>query len=143
MAMLYILDTDHMTLWQHNNAVVIAKLRQVPFSDRAVTQVSLTEQVQGWQALIARARTEGEIARNLQRLYETITLYQSLQVLRYEPDAILRFEQLRQAKIRIGSQDLRIAAIALGKNATVVTRNLRDFRQIPGLQVADWSIPSE
>lgn len=139
--MVYILDTDHMTLWQHNNPAVIAKLRQIAVSDRAVTQVSLTEQVQGWQALIARARTEREVARNLQRLYETITFYQSLQVLPYEPEAILKFEQLRQAKIRIGSQDLRIAAIALYKNATVVTRNLRDFQQVPGLRLADWSIP--
>lgn len=138
--MLYILDTDHMTLWQHNNPSVIAKLRQIAINDRTVTQVSLTEQVQGWQALIARARTESQIARNLQRLYETITFYQSLQVLSYESEAILRFEQLRQAKIRIGSQDLRIAAIALCKNATVVTRNLRDFQQVPGLQIADWSI---
>lgn len=130
--MLYILDTDHMTLWQHNNPSVIAKLRQLTISDRAVTQVSLTEQVQGWQALIAR---------NLQRLYETVTFYQSLQVLPYEPEAILKFEQLRQAKIRIGSQDLRIATIALCKNATVVTRNLRDFQQVSGLRLADWSIP--
>lgn len=95
--------------------------------------------MQGWQALIARARTEEEIARNLQRLYETIIFYQSLQVLPYEPVAILKFEQLRQAKIRIGSQDLRIAAIALCKNATVVTRNLRDFQQVPGLRLVDWS----
>lgn len=137
--MLYILDTDHMTLWQHNHPSVIAKLRQVSIHERTVTQVSLTEQVQGWQALIARARTEEEIARNLQRLYETIIFYQSLQVLPYEPVAILKFEQLRQAKIRIGSQDLRIAAIALCKNATVVTRNLRDFQQVPGLRLVDWS----
>ncbi|MFN8490909.1 MAG: type II toxin-antitoxin system VapC family toxin [Caldilineaceae bacterium] len=88
----------------------------------------------------ARARSESNIARNLQRLYETVTFYHSRQVLSYEPAAIFRFEQLRQAKLRIGSQDLRIAAIALCKNATVVTRNLRDFQQVPGLQVIDWSI---
>jgi tRNA(fMet)-specific endonuclease VapC len=137
--MLYILDTDHMTLWQHGNQGIVDNLRRVPITDRAVTQISLTEQIQGWQAMITRARNEQEIARNLQRLYKTIAFYHSLQVLPYDSDAIRLFEQFRKAKIRIGSQDLRISSIAASKNATVVTRNLRDFRQIPDLQVVDWS----
>jgi tRNA(fMet)-specific endonuclease VapC len=32
-----------------------------------------------------------------------------------------------------------IASIALGQRATLVTRNLRHFRQIPGLTLENWA----
>jgi tRNA(fMet)-specific endonuclease VapC len=40
---------------------------------------------------------------------------------------------------RIGRADLLIACIALAHDATVVTRNIRHFRQVPGLKIVDWS----
>jgi len=37
-------------------------------------------------------------------------------------------------------KDMRIAAIALFLNATVVTRNQRDFGLVPRLAIADWTL---
>jgi tRNA(fMet)-specific endonuclease VapC len=55
--------------------------------------------------------------------------------------ARLEFDRLRQNKRlkKIGRGDLLIASIALAHRATLVTRNVRDFRQIPGLQVENWA----
>lgn len=54
--------------------------------------------------------------------------------------AVQRFEQLRSLRLNIGSMDLRLAAIALEEQRIVVTRNVRDFSRVPGVQTEDWSV---
>ena len=39
---------------------------------------------------------------------------------------------------RIGPRDGKIAAIAISHRATLLSANLSDFRQVPGLIVEDW-----
>jgi tRNA(fMet)-specific endonuclease VapC len=34
---------------------------------------------------------------------------------------------------------LKIAAIAFAQDATVLTRNIKDFSRVPGLRVEDWA----
>ena len=34
--------------------------------------------------------------------------------------------------------DLKIAAVTIANNAILLSRNLRDFQQIPELKVEDW-----
>jgi tRNA(fMet)-specific endonuclease VapC len=40
----------------------------------------------------------------------------------------------------IGTMDLKIASIALAHSATLLSANLRDFRQVPNLSVEDWLV---
>jgi tRNA(fMet)-specific endonuclease VapC len=137
--MLYILDTDHISLLQRGQQPVIANLSRVDKAYRAVTIITVAEQMQGRLAVIRRARTEIEAARAFASLQNTIAFYQSIRVLPYNEEAQSIFAQLRQQKIRVGTQDLRIAAIALSYRATLVTRNGKDFDRIPGLILTDWS----
>ncbi|MEH1826617.1 MAG: type II toxin-antitoxin system VapC family toxin [Nostoc sp.] len=43
-------------------------------------------------------------------------------------------------RIRIGTQDLRIAAITLSVNSILVTRNHKDFEKVPNLRLEDWTL---
>ena len=49
-----------------------------------------------------------------------------------------QFASLRQQRIRIGTMDLKIASIALVNDALLVTANLHDFSQVPGLRCENW-----
>jgi tRNA(fMet)-specific endonuclease VapC len=66
---------------------------------------------------------------------------QRLSTTRFKEDTCERqFQEFRKQKIRIGSQDLRIASTAIVHNLIVVTRNQRDFRHIPRLTLEDWTV---
>ena len=140
--MRYILDTDHVSLLQRGHPQVVAHLARIDLASRAVTVVTVAEQIQGRLAIIRRATAETAAAQAFERLQETIAFYLAVKVLPYDAAAVTLFEQLRQQKIRIGTQDLRIAAIALSNDATLVTRNHHHFRQVPGLNTVDWSVLS-
>ena len=137
---LHIFDTDHISLLQRRNANVIARLERISLDERAVTIITVIEQIQGRLAVIHHATSEADVARGCQRLHETMGFYASIYVLPYDVEAQLQFAHLRRQQVRIGTQDLRIAAIALSKNATLVTRNTRDFAKVPGLHIVDWSL---
>lgn len=141
--MRYVLDTDHVSLLQRGHPQVVAHLARVDLASRAVTVVTVAAQVQGRLAIIRRSTAETAAARAFERLQETIAFYLAVKVLPYDAAAVTLFEQLRQQRIRIGTQDLRIATIALSSDAILVTRNSRDFRQVPGLNIVDWSEPAQ
>lgn len=63
-----------------------------------------------------------------------------MNVASYSDDAEDLFVSLRKKRVRIGTMDLRIACVALTTESTVLTCNLRDFRQVPGLKVEDWTV---
>ena len=48
------------------------------------------------------------------------------------------FVKLRKLLPRSGTMDLKIASICLEHDALLLTRNLRDFNQVPGLRVENW-----
>ncbi len=61
-------------------------------------------------------------------------------MLNFTEEAKNNFSNLINQKIRIGTQDLKIAAIALSVNGIIVTRNKKDFSKVPNLLLEDWTI---
>ena len=137
--MRYILDTDHISLFQRKQPAILERISQIPPTERTVTIITVMEQVRGRLAMISRAKTEADVGRGLQRLQEAIAFFAAIRVLSYDEDAQVVFNQLRQQRIRSGTQDLRIAAIALRHGAILITRNQRDFDNVPNLLTEDWS----
>jgi tRNA(fMet)-specific endonuclease VapC len=58
----------------------------------------------------------------------------------FDAAAAAEFDALRTAGVRVATMDLRIAAIAISRQWTVLSRNLVDFQRVPGLRVEDWTI---
>ena len=139
MSVPYLLDTDHVTLFQHRHPLVVQRVLEHAPELIAVTAITLDEQLQGRLAIIQRASQELDVVRGYARLSETVAFFQAISIVLYSEDAATLFQAFRRQGIRIGTKDLRIAAIARSINATVVTRNQRDFARVPGLLIEDWS----
>jgi tRNA(fMet)-specific endonuclease VapC len=60
-------------------------------------------------------------------------------VLGYDRAAADIYDELRQTYPRLGTMDLRIAAIAIAHDALLVTRNIADFGKVANLRVEDWT----
>lgn len=134
---LYILDTDIVTLHQHNHPQVVARIKACVPEELAITVVTVEEQMRGRLAQIGRPGVDLAVAYD--RLRATADYFCDLTVLPFDAEAHQQFQQLHAQKIRIGTLDLRIAAIVLRQSAILVTRNKRDFERVPGLRLEDWS----
>ena len=102
--------------------------------------ISYEEQVRGRLAEIARTHSIGKEQVPYDRLAETLDLYCKAPVLAFDEPAIAHFQRLWLMRLRVGTMDLKIAAIALAHDAKLLTRNMSDFEKVPGLLVENWSI---
>jgi tRNA(fMet)-specific endonuclease VapC len=136
-----ILDTDALSILlleeDPRRTRLEARLDREP--GRVTTVVCVQEALGGWLSYINGAKTTDKLLLGYDRLSRAIRGCTSMELLPYDEPAHDLYESLRKTCRRLGTMDLRIACIALSRAATVLTRNLRDFRQVPGLSVEDWS----
>ena len=64
-------------------------------------------------------------------------------VVLFDEAAAIAYQKLRRLRIRIGTMDLKIAAIVIAQNGILLSKNLKDFRKVPGLRVEDWTVGGE
>jgi tRNA(fMet)-specific endonuclease VapC len=137
---LYVLDTDLLTLLEEGHPAAGQRFLQHPPEETAITVLTVEEQLSGWYTEVRKAKRPARMAWAYRRLADAVKFLADLQILTYDEQAMQRYEQLRKAKIKVGRMDLRIAAVVLEQGAVLVTRNVRDFKKVPGLQIEDWSV---
>jgi tRNA(fMet)-specific endonuclease VapC len=140
---MFVLDTDHITILQRQTqpelARLLPRLGQHPQAAFYWTVISLHEQSLGAHTFVNRARTPAGVVSGYELFRQLLLYYCAAQVLPFDQAASAVFGLLQPQRIRIGTMDLRIASIALSRNFTVLTRNVGDFRQVPNLNVEDWT----
>jgi tRNA(fMet)-specific endonuclease VapC len=133
---MYLLDTDILSnlLRRSPSITLITQLATVPPEKQFTSSITLGELVYGAYRLKERT---GIL---LQRLDDS--LLPNLPVLPFDAAAARRYGEIRAELERrgtpIGDADIRIASIALDRDLTVVTANVRHFEKVPGLAVENW-----
>ena len=140
---MYLLDTDHVSLYQQGNPSIGRRLQQLPPNQIATTIITYEEQVAGRLAVVRKVRSGSKRVNAYFWLQRTMEFYCRMPVLPFDAAAATILQQLISLKLRIGTQDLLIAAIALANDMMLSTRNRRDFQKVPSLSLADWSLPMD
>ena len=140
---MHLLDTDHMSVLRRGGDAALSlelRLAKVPDEEIVTCIVVYEEQMRGWMAEIARMRTGSQFVLPYDSLEASLAIYCSMTLLPFDSRAAARFDDLKRQKIRLGTQDLKIAAIALANDSTLLTRNTTDFEKVPGLRFEDWTV---
>lgn len=134
-------DTDHLSVLAFPGPLsdrLASRMEASPDQHFAIPVAGAEEQMRGWLAAIKSKRAIHDQLLPYQRLAEMIAMWSEWEIAPLDRLAANEFESLRQRKIRIGTPDLKIAAIALAHDALLVTRNERHFSQVPGLRSENW-----
>jgi len=136
-----LLDTDHLSVLTDRratgNAALVRRL-ELAAEPLAIPIVAVEEQCKGWLAKLGRTREIHLQIAPYERLAELFDFLAEWDIIPLSEAAANHFNQLRGQKVRVGSQDLKIAAIAMAENALLLSANLRDFQKVPGLRAENW-----
>jgi tRNA(fMet)-specific endonuclease VapC len=136
----FLFDTYHLTLFDHGHPPIQQHLAAQLPGAVGLTVVTVAESLRGRLAAIAKAADGPARIARYGLLIDSLRSFQQFPVAAFDQSAEVQFQQLLAMRLRIGSQDLKIAAIALANQHTLCTRNRRDFGRVPGLVLKDWSV---
>ena len=137
-----IVDTDCFTDILNGNPEYARRFQAMPRNVRSVAIITVEEILRGRLAMIRKFQSGGSPAQLLLsygHLSQTVVSFFDLTILPYTPPAHEHYLRLKSQKIRIGTRDLRIASIALAHDATLITRNRRDYELVPNLELEVWN----
>jgi len=138
-----ILDTDILSIVQRASGPeyeILANRLDSVADDVVVSIVTFEEQMRGWLAFIARAKSLNQQIVAYAKLHALVDDFSTRPILDFDQSSAMELEKLRRSKVSVGTMDLRIAAMALAHNALLISRNLVHFERVPNLRVEDWTL---
>jgi tRNA(fMet)-specific endonuclease VapC len=131
---MYCFDTDVLSavLRREPPLSLLRRLAQVPPSEQATTTITLGELLYG-----AARRGSEQLVKRVREVLQLATVILPFDAEAAEVYGPLRAELELQGK-RLDEPDLRIASIAVSRELTLVTGNVRHFARVPGLPVENW-----
>jgi len=136
---LQVLDTDTLSLLKRGHQHIVKRLASIPLVLRSTTVVTAQEHMRGRLAQINRAKNMEQLIFAYWQFQDTFQDFTQIQILPFEQRAVAYFQNLQYLKTRVGTLDLRIAAIVLANDGILVTANQRHFNQVAGLATVDWT----
>jgi tRNA(fMet)-specific endonuclease VapC len=77
--------------------------------------------MRGWMAAIRRIHVLSDQVGAYMKLRRLFQFFSVWHILDFDQSAAQEFERLRMAKLHVGTMDMKIASIALGRNAADIT----------------------
>jgi tRNA(fMet)-specific endonuclease VapC len=135
-------DTDILSDILRDTPAVVARAALIDSVNQVVPVVVVEEVIRGRFATIRQAEAgKGKVT--LEQAYDlferSFRALATFRTLAYTDPADKLVGAFKRSRIRVGTRDLRIAAICIVHGATLVTRNARDYAQIPGLTIDVWN----
>ena len=136
----FLFDTDHLTLYQHKHPLLMQRLASQLVDSLGICPINIEEIIRGRLATLGRVQSGGPHVRAYGYLVDAVGLFSLFPLVPFDGASERQFQILRTSRLRVGTLDLKIAAIALTNHLTVLTRNRGDFGRVPGLIFEDWSV---
>jgi tRNA(fMet)-specific endonuclease VapC len=139
----FILDTDSASLFLAGNQKLIYRVTQeVPHV--VTTIVTVQELFNGWAGRVNDPAEANNLVRIYGKLWQTTEFLKTIEILTFSELANTYHQRLILEHKFLGKKrlekDMRIAAIALSVGGTIITCNQKDFAQVPGLKIEDWTL---
>ena len=138
--MFAVLDTNHFSALVAGGPRAIRMVHKALAADADLftTVITAQETVQGWLAVINRETAGQNQVFAYGRFQRVLKDFQNITILHFDGAAASIFHQLQAEQVRIGTMDLKIAAICIAHDALLLTRNLVDFEKVPRLRLENW-----
>lgn len=140
-----LLDSDTFSLYftrETPQPTLEARILETDDSLIWISVVTAEESIRGAFKVIQNNQNTPRVTLGYDFLSKALYALGLYQILPFDADAFAAFQNIPiEIRRAIGTRDSRIAASALSRGFTVITRNLEDFQRVPGLNCEDWTRP--